>query len=339
MRLKIKQVPNSQELLDFAFKQTREQTPRFSKKIRKKERWAKEIEKNKIESASNLLEERLREISDSFPKFDQLHPFERELADASINLEETKKQLGYLKKRAHIVQRLRSQTIQQIFASKSIGRIRKLSQSFYGRVSSVIKKLDRELKALEQKRKQLLEMPRIQEDVFTVILAGFPNVGKTTLLKKLTNSEPRIAPFPFTTKGLKIGYFEFKYFPIQVIDTPGLFDRPFEKRNPIEKKAIAALRHLGETVLFLVDPSLSSGFSLEQQFGLWKEMQKQFSHKKLLVAITKADLCSQEQLEEANKLFPTGIDSQDAEELKKVLSREASQWIHANRSKARKEDF
>jgi nucleolar GTP-binding protein len=327
MRIKIIRVPTSQELLDAAFKQVREQTPRFSKKIRKKERWAKEIEKEKMEAVSHILEERLKGIADSFPQFDSLPVFERELLDASINLEETKKQVGYLKKKARLVQRLRSQTIQQVFASKSIARIRKLSQSFYGRTASVIKKLDKELKALEQKRKQLLEFPRIRSDAFTVILAGFPNVGKTTLLKKLTNSEPRIAPFPFTTKGLKIGYFEYKYFPIQVIDTPGLLDRPLEKRNPIEKKAMAALQHLGETILFLVDPSLSSGFSLEQQYNLWKETQQRFSHKKIIVVITKTDLCSEEQLQEAKKAFPKAIDSQETEELKQLLSQEAGKWI------------
>ena len=327
MKWRIQPVPNAQELLDFAFKGARLQTPDFSKKIRKKERWAKEIEKNKIEEVSGLLEERLKKTADSFPGFDKMPLFYRELLDASIGLEETRKELSFLKKRAHLIQRLKSATIQQIFASVSVSKIRKLSQSFYGRVSSIVKKMDKELKKLEQKRKQIQALPSIQTDAFTVLLAGFPNVGKTTLLNKLTGSEPRIASFPFTTQNLKIGFFLVKFFSVQVIDTPGILDRPDDRRNPIEKKALAALHHLGEMVLFLADPSLSSGFSLEQQAQLWKELRQSFKTKKTRVVLTKTDLCSSQQLEEANRLFPNAMVSSDPEAIKKEITVSMKDWI------------
>lgn len=327
MRFKIQPVPTAQEVLDAAFKHTRQATPSFSKRIRKKERWAKEIEKSKVETVSRLLDERLRQIVNSFPDFDALSPFYRELTNAAINLSETRQQLSNLKKKAKIIQRLRSQTVQAMFASNFVPRIRKLSQSFYGRTSSVVKKLDKDLKALEQKRKQLLELPEVKTDCFSVVLAGFPNVGKTTLLKKLSGSEPRIAAFPFTTKSLKFGYWKEKYWSVQLIDTPGLLDRTAEKRNAIEQKAVAALRHLGNAVFFVCDPSLSSGFSLEQQHNLWKNLKSDFSKKKMLVVITKADLCSAEQITEAEKLFPNAFRSDEDEKIRSWLHEEGKQWL------------
>ncbi|MBU0635854.1 50S ribosome-binding GTPase [Candidatus Micrarchaeota archaeon] len=327
MRFKIHQVWTAQELLDFAFKTTRQSTPDLPKKIRKKERWAKEIEKNKIEQVANLLEEKMRSIPNSFPQFETLEPFYQELLDASIDIDKTRRQLGTLKKNARIIQQLRSQTIRQIFQSKSIPRIRKLSQSFYGRTSSIVKRLDKTLKELEKKRKQLLALPNIQTDCYTVVLAGFPNVGKTTLLKLLTESEPRIAPFPFTTQGLKIGYLKENWLSVQFIDTPGLLDRPLEKRNPIEKRALAALNHLGETILFVVDPSLSSGFSLEKQFSLWKQIQTQFKSKQKIAIITKIDLTAETEHKKALEQFSTEFSSENLEKLKKTLLEKAKKWF------------
>jgi len=194
-----------------------------------------------------------------------------------------------------------------------------LSRSFYGRVSSVMKKIGPDLLELEKNRKELERLPDLRMDCFTVLLAGFPNVGKTTVLSRLTGSTPKIAAYPFTTKGLRLGFFNEKYFDFQVIDTPGLLDR--SKRNPIEEKAVAALRRLDCLVVFVADPSLASGFSLEQQASLFSNLKKGFSDRKFLVVLNKADLSSPEQLEQAKTAFPDAIisDSQKEEELKKKI--------------------
>lgn len=327
MRFKIPQVPSSQELLDAAFKTVRKQTPRFGKRIRKKERFAKEIEKNKIEQVATLLGDRLKAISDSFPSFDSLGSFERELIDATIDLGETKTKLARLKKAAKIIWHIKSQSIRDVFESRQVSRIRKRSQSFYGRTSSVLKKLAKDLSALELKRKQLVELPRIQTDCFTVVIAGFPNVGKTTLLKALTESSPRIAPYPFTTQGLKIGFLEEGFIRVQVIDTPGLLDRPLSEKNPIEKKAVTALRYLGDTVLFVVDSSLASGFSLEQQQHLFSQVQSLFKNKKTIIVFSKTDLATREQTNEAHTRFEHAIPTTQVSELKQILLKHAKEKL------------
>jgi len=43
-----------------------------------------------------------------------------------------------------------------------------------------------------------------------------------------------VQPYAFTTKSLFVGHMDYKYLRWQVIDTPGILDRPLEERNTIE---------------------------------------------------------------------------------------------------------
>ena len=57
-----------------------------------------------------------------------------------------------------------------------------------------------------------------------------------------------------------------------MVDTPGLLDRPMEKRNDIEMQAISALENFGSLVLFLIDESEKCGTSIEEQHNLLEEI-------------------------------------------------------------------
>ena len=56
-------------------------------------------------------------------------------------------------------------------------------------------------------------------------LVGYPNAGKSTLLSKLTNASPKVAPYPFTTINPIIGTLQYEDFNrIKIADIPGLID-------------------------------------------------------------------------------------------------------------------
>ena len=50
----------------------------------------------------------------------------------------------------------------------------------------------------------------------------------------MTRADVDVQPYAFTTKSLFVGHTDYKYLRWQVIDTPGILDRPLEDRNTIE---------------------------------------------------------------------------------------------------------
>ena len=75
-----------------------------------------------------------------------------------------------------------------------------------------------------------------------------------------------------------------------MVDTPGLLDRSMESRNAIEMQAIAALKHLGSLVLFLLDPTEKCGTSLVEQQNLYAEIENLLEGTDILLVTSKADL-------------------------------------------------
>lgn len=53
-----------------------------------------------------------------------------------------------------------------------------------------------------------------------------------------------VQPYAFTTKSLFVGHMDYRYLRWQVIDTPGILDRPLEERNTIEMQACRSALHL-----------------------------------------------------------------------------------------------
>jgi GTP-binding protein len=56
-------------------------------------------------------------------------------------------------------------------------------------------------------------------------LVGYPNAGKSTLLSRLTNAHPKVAPYPFTTINPIVGTMEYPNFSrLKFADIPGLIE-------------------------------------------------------------------------------------------------------------------
>lgn len=152
------------------------------------------------------------------------------------------------------------------------------------------------LSYLEQVRQHLSRLPSIDPTAKTILLCGFPNVGKSSFLNKITRADVEVQAYPFTTKSLYVGHTEYKYQTWQVIDTPGILDRPLEERNTIEMQSITALAHLRSVILYIVDFSEQCGYTIQQQLELFSSIKPLFAKKPVFVVNNKTDVMTRDQL-------------------------------------------
>ncbi|GMH16039.1 hypothetical protein Nepgr_017880 [Nepenthes gracilis] len=86
------------------------------------------------------------------------------------------------------------------------------------------------------------------------------------------------------------GHMDYKYLRYQVIDSPGILDRPFEDPNIIEMCSITALAHLRAVVLFFLDISGLCGYIVAQQAALFHSFKLLFMNKQLINVCNKTNL-------------------------------------------------
>jgi nucleolar GTP-binding protein len=257
----------------------------------------------KIDASANYLEEKLFRAVQQMPSFDTLEDFYKGLYECIIDINEMKKNLSSLSSVARIIKNLRRESLIRLkelkFRPGNEQAAFAITNAYIGRISSLLKGITKQIEYYNDSAVKLKELPSIKTNEECIILAGLPNAGKSTLLKKITESKPEIANYPFTTKGLNIGVFYLRYIPIQVVDTPGLLDRPLHERNKIELKAVTALQYLKGIIAFILDPMEE----MEKQKNLFNEIKKMFTKHKFIVVITKTDLANPTQIENAKKEF------------------------------------
>ncbi|MEM1822290.1 MAG: GTPase, partial [Zestosphaera sp.] len=75
-------------------------------------------------------------------------------------------------------------------------------REFIGRSLSIIRRLNKDLKKLEVAVNELKKLPCIDFASLKVVVSGMPQVGKSTLVGRISTSKPEVSPFPFTTKNI-----------------------------------------------------------------------------------------------------------------------------------------
>ena len=310
----LKKIEDCSFYIGLAFRKANERSAiiRGSKKLKgTRLEKSRKMELLKIDVIRNVLSDRLLGTLKAFPDVDGLPEFYAELVKCTVDYPKLKKSLGALnwaKKKINDMHR--NYTI-KIRKCRDMKKINDYRREFYGRISSFLKQIKNELNYLEQARRVMRDYPSIKTGIKTITIAGFPNVGKTTLLFRLTGSKPDIQPYAFTTKGINVGYItQDKQKKIQILDTPGTLNR-FDKMNNIEKQAFLALKLLAEKVIYVFD--LTEPYPLDDQIKLYKRVKEM--KKPVIVYLSKTDILDKKVVEEFSKRF--GIST--AEQIKKLV--------------------
>lgn len=164
------------------------------------------------------------------------------------------------------------------------------------------------LEELLELQKSLRRIPVFELDTLTVVLVGAPNVGKSSLVRAVSSGVPEVNDYPFTTRSVTVGHIagDEEKPRVQVMDTPGLLDRPEGERNEMEKLTFASLTHLPTAVIFVIDASGLSGehhSSLKAQLAIRTLLRERFPQRPWLDVVSKADM---EIPAEALQLLPSG---------------------------------
>ena len=138
-------------------------------------------------------------------------------------------------------------------------------------------------------------------------LVGFPNVGKSTLLSRISSAKPKIADYPFTTIDPNLGVVrvdESKSF--VVADIPGLIEGAHQGTGLGDK----FLKHIERTkiILHVIDASkikkINPLVDLEVINSELKKFSKKLVKKPMAIAINKCDLSlSEKDIKDLEKIF------------------------------------
>ncbi|MFY9605414.1 MAG: GTPase [Thermoplasmata archaeon] len=279
-------VLTADEILDKAFKRASKVDFEGQTRIET----VREINIGKLKSASDTIVSTMGKYVKAFPSIDRQSPFYAELIDVTIGRDKLKKSLGAMDWCRGTVARVAKVATKEIAFARHIGQIDEIRRSTYGRISSLVKQVDKELSFLANARHVMKKFPAVNPDDPTIVVAGSPNVGKSQLVAKISTAKPRVAVYPFTTQEISVGTFEKKYFRYQVIDTPGLLDRELSERNPFELRGILALKHLADVVLFMFDPTETCGYPMVQQEHLLETVKREFSSVPIVEVENKSDM-------------------------------------------------
>jgi len=241
----------------------------------------------KVTAATQIAAGTLRHYVHVFPSLEKLPTFYRELIEVLVDIDALKKSLGTAQWAAERIEALGKEAIKAIGSRPQSAEQRKAM--VYARLASVLKQVAPALQLLNTARDALRKMPLVDTELPTVVVAGFPNVGKSQLVTALSSAKPEIAPYPFTTKGIAIGHMVLDGRAWHVIDTPGLLDRELSKRNKMELQAVLALRHLAKVIIYMLDPTETCGYAVARQETLLEQIRKEFTVP-VIVVENKADL-------------------------------------------------
>ena len=281
--------PTSEELIDKA----------FSRAARAgKAKGGLEAQQSMLQTAANIISDNLENVVTAWPDFEyDAHPFYYELADAIVDVDRLRQALSEVMWASRKAREIHEE-YQPRLRKTDVDTARKHRKQAFARLADIVEQVDDHLLYINESRNDLRDLPDIDPDAPTIVVAGYPNVGKSSFVNDVTSARGETASYPFTTKGIGVGHFERDHIRYQIVDTPGLLDRPPQDRNEIESQAVSAIEHLADCMLVMVDPTGECGYPIGSQLELRDSVAAQFEDVPVLTIANKADRFEEDELDD-----------------------------------------
>ena len=293
-------MPTSSEFLDVVLSRTQRRLPTQIRSGFKISR-IRGFYTRKVRYTQETFTEKLSAILEGFPRLQDIHPFHKDLLNTLYDADHFKIALGQLSTAKHLIETVSRDYVRLLKYAQSLFQCKQLKRAALGRMATICRRLKDPLVYLEQVRQHLGRLPSIDPNTRTLLICGYPNVGKSSFLRSVTRADVDIQPYAFTTKSLFVGHFDYKYLRFQAIDTPGILDHPLEEMNTIEMQSITAIAHLRSAILYFMDLSEQCGYSVNAQIQLFQSIKPLFANKLVFVVINKIDIMKPEDLDVETK--------------------------------------
>lgn len=216
--------------------------------------------------------------------------------------------LSTLKRSAHLHNRVRNLWLtlrRELEYAPERGREINHSLKQVSRLLSYVRRRKGVLEKSLEIKKELSLLPGLSGQP-RVVIVGPPNAGKSSIANRIGKTETKIADYPFTTKAIEPGVSEkiLNGIDVAVLDTPGLLDRENERRNIIERRAIAAVKLPNTVIIYVIDP-FSTIMSLESQLSLYTHILN--LNPNVVVVVNKIDVDREASLRVKEELEGRGV--------------------------------
>ncbi len=254
------------------------------------------FEVNRLDLVYQIVKDKMAFL-DQLPKPEDIHPFYVEMASLAVSPKEYWASVVGLKKARRKIEEIWEDYRIMIKTAPSLEEAKRLRKEAVGRILSIVKRGGRAFENIKKFRDVIAKMPAVNFDEPRIVIAGMPSTGKSTFVSLISTVKPEVASYPFTTKDVHLGHFTFNGRRFQIIDTPGILDRPFEKMNEIERRALAAIKYLPSSLIFLFDPSKES-YSVKEQVEVFDNVRELVGNEKVIAVINKIDVADAEKVKE-----------------------------------------
>jgi len=196
---KIAPIPSAADMIDIVLMRTQRKTPTVVHpgyaigRIRS-------FYMRKVKFTQQTVDEKFDAMLTDFPKLDDIHPFYSDLMNILYDRDHYKLALGQVNTARNMIQGISRDYLRLLKYGDSLFRCKQLKRAALGRMCTVVKKLRAALGYLEEVRKHISRLPALDPNTRTLLLTGYPNVGKSSFMNKVTKADVEVQPYAFTTR-------------------------------------------------------------------------------------------------------------------------------------------